>query len=343
MLVYFGLPGCKKRCWLRPWPCTIGEGPQSFETVRQEKHTLTIKPICWSGTNKTIRLSGSGQRRVLPKTHSYSPISYIACFTVSSSLYHSRLTTSLWRGYFVISDCVLELNLLRIMQDKMWWQSTRVSVSVLLDNLRNMVSNPGLSRWPSGRRWEVPFWKYDLWNCFSMLDVMVEAQRAFRIFLNVSCSSDQEAVLIEVISKMTGFKTSTEPVSLLHHHRATLFRIWHSKSCQIPWSWMIYFNLCSFSVGISYPTWINNCLNSTWPQISAALLLTLQLVSALPTHSRFNRRAVFDSENSFAGRGEEGLGWSSLVRRSPVASPCSLLDLDDAQQREFNVICDCYC
>jgi len=76
---------------------------------------------------------------------------------------------------------------------------------------------------------------------------------------------------------------------------------------------MIYFNLCSFS-------------------ISAALLLTLQLVSALPTHSRFNRRAVFDSENSFAGRGEEGLGWSSLVRRSPVASPCSLLDLDDAQQ-----------
>jgi len=78
---------------------------------------------------------------------------------------------------------------------------------------------------------------------------------------------------------------------------------------------MVYFNLCSFS-------------------IPAALLLTLQLVSALPTHSRFNRREAFDSEDTFASRDEEeGLGWSSLVRRSaPVASPCSLLDLDDAQQ-----------
>ena len=90
----------------------------------------------------------------------------------------------------------------------------------------------------------------------------------------------------------------------------------------------------------SYPIWNNNCLNSTWLQI---LLLTLQLVSALPTRSRFDRRATFDSENTFARRGEDGLGWSSLVRRSPVASPCSLLDLDDAQQREFNVICDCHC
>jgi len=76
---------------------------------------------------------------------------------------------------------------------------------------------------------------------------------------------------------------------------------------------MIYFNLCSF-------------------YIPAALLLTVQLVCALPTHSRFNRRATFDSENVFARRGEEGLGWSSLVRRAPVASPCSLLDLDDVQQ-----------
>jgi len=73
------------------------------------------------------------------------------------------------------------------------------------------------------------------------------------------------------------------------------------------------FNLCSFT-------------------IPAALLLTLQLVCALPTHSRFNRRAIFDSEDTFARRGEEGLGWSSLVRRAPAASPCSLLDLDDAQQ-----------
>ena len=90
--------------------------------------------------------------------------------------------------------------------------------------------------------------------------------------------------------------------------------------------------------------WNNKCLNSIWLQITAALLLTLQLVSALPTHSRFNRRATFDGENTFASRGEEDLGWSSLVRRSPpVASPCSLLDLDDAQQREFNVICDCQC
>jgi len=77
---------------------------------------------------------------------------------------------------------------------------------------------------------------------------------------------------------------------------------------------MVYFNLCSFS-------------------IPAVLLLTLQLVSALPTHSRFNRRASFDNEDTFASRDEEGLGWSSLVRRSPpVASPCSLLDLDDVQQ-----------
>jgi len=76
---------------------------------------------------------------------------------------------------------------------------------------------------------------------------------------------------------------------------------------------MLYFNLCSFSI--------------------TAALLTLQLVSALPTHSRFNRRATFDGENTFASRGEEDLGWSTLVRRSPpVASPCSLLDLDDAQQ-----------
>jgi len=75
---------------------------------------------------------------------------------------------------------------------------------------------------------------------------------------------------------------------------------------------MFYFNLRSFS-------------------IPAVLLLTLQLVSALPTSSRFNRRATFDAENTFAKR-EEGLGWSSLVRRAPVASPCSLLDLDDAQQ-----------
>jgi len=76
---------------------------------------------------------------------------------------------------------------------------------------------------------------------------------------------------------------------------------------------MVSFNSCSFS-------------------IPAALLLTLQLVSALPTYSRFNRRATFDSESSFARRGEEGLGWSSLVSRSITASPCSLLDLDDAQQ-----------
>jgi len=77
---------------------------------------------------------------------------------------------------------------------------------------------------------------------------------------------------------------------------------------------MVYFNLCSFS-------------------IPSAILLTLQLVSALPTHSRFNRRETFDSENTFASRDEEGLGWSSLVRRSPpVASQCSLLDFDDVQQ-----------
>jgi len=76
---------------------------------------------------------------------------------------------------------------------------------------------------------------------------------------------------------------------------------------------MVYFNLCSFS-------------------IPAALLLTLQLVSALPTYSRFNRRASFDSESSLGRRGEEGSGWSGLVRRSTAASPCSLLDLDDAQQ-----------
>jgi len=67
--------------------------------------------------------------------------------------------------------------------------------------------------------------------------------------------------------------------------------------------------------------------------IPTALLLTLQLVSALPAYSRFNRRATFDNENVLARRDEEGLGWSSLVRRAaPVASPCSLLDLDDAQQ-----------
>lgn len=73
---------------------------------------------------------------------------------------------------------------------------------------------------------------------------------------------------------------------------------------------MVYFNICLI------PT----------------VLLTLQLVSALPTYSRFNRRAIFDSEDTLARRGAEGLGWSSLVRRSPVASPCALLDLDDAQQ-----------
>jgi len=73
--------------------------------------------------------------------------------------------------------------------------------------------------------------------------------------------------------------------------------------------------------------YFNTCL------IPTGLLLTLQLVSALPTYSRFNRRATSDSENALARRGAEELGWSSLVRRSPpVASPCSLLDLDDAQQ-----------
>ena len=81
---------------------------------------------------------------------------------------------------------------------------------------------------------------------------------------------------------------------------------------------------------------LKQLLDSTWKQIPAALLLTLQLVSALPTYSRFNRRASFDSEGSFGRRGEEGSGWSGLVRRSTAASPCSLLDLDDAQQREFN-------
>ena len=29
-----------------------------------------------------------------------------------------------------------------------------------------------------------------------------------------------------------------------------------------------------------------------------------------------------------------------MRRARPVASPCSLLDLDDAQQREFIVVCD---
>jgi len=73
--------------------------------------------------------------------------------------------------------------------------------------------------------------------------------------------------------------------------------------------------------------YFNACL------IPTALLLTLQLVSALPAYSRFHRRATFDNENVLARRDEEGLGWSSLVRRAaPVASPCSLLDLDDAQQ-----------
>jgi len=73
--------------------------------------------------------------------------------------------------------------------------------------------------------------------------------------------------------------------------------------------------------------YFNACL------IPTALLLTFQLVSALPAYSRFNRRAIFDNENALSRRDEEGFGWSSLVRRAaPVASPCSLLDLDDAQQ-----------
>jgi len=73
--------------------------------------------------------------------------------------------------------------------------------------------------------------------------------------------------------------------------------------------------------------YFNACL------IPTALLLTLQLVSALPAYSRFHRRAIFDNDNALARRDEQGLGWSSLVRRAaPVASPCSLLDLDDAQQ-----------
>jgi len=67
--------------------------------------------------------------------------------------------------------------------------------------------------------------------------------------------------------------------------------------------------------------------------IPAAFLLTLQLVSALPTqtfNSKSYRRTVFDNGNTLARRDGE---WSdSLVRRAPVASPCSLLDLDDAQQ-----------
>jgi hypothetical protein len=73
--------------------------------------------------------------------------------------------------------------------------------------------------------------------------------------------------------------------------------------------------------------YFNACL------IPTALLLTLQLVSALPAYSRFHRRAIFDNDDALARRDEQGLGWSSLVRRAaPVASPCSLLDLDDAQQ-----------
>jgi len=77
---------------------------------------------------------------------------------------------------------------------------------------------------------------------------------------------------------------------------------------------MVSFHTCAFS-------------------IPAAFLLILQLVSALPiqtfSNSRFNRRA---DENTLARRDEEGSGWGSLVKRAPVASPCSLLDLDDAQE-----------
>ena len=150
--------------------------------------------------------------------------------------------------------------------------------------------------------------------------------------IDTASGSEQRLLLLA----RNGVQNSAEPVSPLHHHhRAAPFRIWHSKSSQNPWFCMVYFNLCSFSVGISYPTW-NNCLTQLWKQIPAALLLTLQLVSALPTYSRFNRRASFDSEGSFGRRGDEGSGWSGLVRRSTAASPCSLLDLDDAQQREFN-------
>jgi hypothetical protein len=77
---------------------------------------------------------------------------------------------------------------------------------------------------------------------------------------------------------------------------------------------MVSFNICFFP-------------------IPAAFLLTFQLVSALPTqtfNSKFNKIAAFDNENVLARR--DGEGWSNLVRRAPVASPCSLLDLDDAQQ-----------
>jgi len=75
-------------------------------------------------------------------------------------------------------------------------------------------------------------------------------------------------------------------------------------------------------------------LNIPSLSVPAAFLLTLQLVGALPTQSnfRFHRRAILNNENTLVSRGEESSGWSRFVRRAPVASPCSLLDLDDAQE-----------